>query len=60
MIADGSGKLALGKLRLQKLEFDIVHRPATVYQAEEALPLLETEAAYTSELEEYIPFMLLR
>lgn len=41
------------------MDFDIFHRPGIVTLAAEALSRLETERANTSELEEYIPVLIL-
>lgn len=58
-MADATGKLSRWRLRLQELEFDVVHREVIKHQTADALSRLGTQGEYQAELNYEVPVLLL-
>ncbi len=56
-LTEAKGKLARWQLRLQELEFDIVHRPGVQHKAADAMSRLPTDGGDNEPIDDEIPIL---
>ncbi len=57
-MSEAKGKLARWRLRLQEMDFEVVHRPGIVHRAADALSRLLTEGEDESPLDDEVPVLV--